>query len=110
VVGALVDRLTVLGALGVNVGPARGRRLGEQSSLEDRWCRGRICQVAACAGRRTGSTRIRPLVADNARGLWPVCGAGRSVPHGAVDAFPDQVGVTVVPRVLLDHVLVHPAQ
>jgi len=35
---------------------------------------------------------------------------GRSVPDRAVDPLPDQVGVPVVPRVLLDHVDVDPAQ
>src|SRR4051794_20851535 len=85
--------MTGTAATGTAAGHGAARGFGSRVSGS----RGRV------HGLRSGFRGSRGRV----RGSGPAPG---SVPGGAVDALADQVGVTVVAGVLLDHVGVDPAQ
>lgn len=107
-IGLAPGRLSSLGRSGA------GRCSRGQRSAGRREC----CRLRPDSALSSGCGTVRgsrasgnPSLATPYDAANPVPGTvSRSVSDGAIDAFPGQVGVAVMPRALLDHVLIHPPQ
>lgn len=86
---------------------------GQRSAGRRECCRLRPDSAlsSGCGTVRGSRASGNPSLATPYDAANPVPGTvSRSVSDGAIDAFPGQVGVAVMPRALLDHVLIHPPQ